>query len=298
MSARARNLLLTTALVAAFEAPVACSLLTDTGDLTGGGDANDAAVLDVRVALDGGAVDAAAADASALDAPAIDYGELVKGDGPVAFYRFKELTGDTAKDEMDRFAGKHVGVIQRGAQGPVGPSGAALRFTKGAGARVTADALAASAASWTGMTMEGWAASELAPSAEGYVFAFHSAGAVDLASLYIDDVAGALKMRSSNVNAPTLTSFIPVAGVYYHLAATFDRNTVSLYVDGKNVLTGAAFPLNPANFVHFGVGCDLAIPDGGTLTGTDCFVGRIAEVAIYDKVLTPERIAAHAAARR
>ncbi len=81
-------------------------------------------------------------------------------------------------------------------------------------------------------------------------------------------------------------------GVFHHVAATRDRTTVMLYVDGSPVASAASFggALNPAPGVPFRLGTKTGL---GTMFA---FTGEIDEAAVYDRALSPADVSAIATA--
>jgi PKD repeat protein len=78
-------------------------------------------------------------------------------------------------------------------------------------------------------------------------------------------------------------------GVYHHVAATLGPNGMELYLDGVRVGQRTDTTFGPNYFGYWRIGGDA------TWAGAQYFNGRIDEVAIYQKVLSPARIAAHRA---
>jgi hypothetical protein len=72
--------------------------------------------------------------------------------------------------------------------------------------------------------------------------------------------------------------------VFLHVVATYDGTNVALYVNGQPFATSAiSTPL-------VATGAPLT---AGVLANWGSFTGVLDEIAIYDKALTPARIAAH-----
>jgi hypothetical protein len=80
-----------------------------------------------------------------------------------------------------------------------------------------------------------------------------------------------------------------VATTWIHHVGTFTASNLCVYINGvqKHCFAPAYGPAENSN----------ALTIGGTADGFGYFNGAIDEVAIYDHVLTPERVAAHYDAR-
>jgi hypothetical protein len=81
---------------------------------------------------------------------------------------------------------------------------------------------------------------------------------------------------------------VPISGAtFVHLVGTFDGTTQRLYVDGVLEQQGVSSKTFPGNDnAPFSIGAN-------SQADTNRFVGEIDEVALYDHVLTPERIKLH-----
>jgi large repetitive protein len=247
--------------------------------------ANDAAQNDASSSADG---------AHALTAA--EYRALVMSDGPAAYWRLADVAGTTAAEETGSYPGTIQGAPELGLPGPFLGDSKSMRF-KGA-ELVRTDALSNSmTAAWSATTLEAWINSELAPGKEGKVIEWISTASSAELSFFIDDTSGALKGGVGNVDLATST--IVLAPAWHHAVFVVSSTTASIYVDGKLEATVAVpFPARPASGI-FAIGADYDEGPDGTpsLDPAAWFKGRIAEVAVYDHVLTPERIAAHFAAR-
>ena len=81
---------------------------------------------------------------------------------------------------------------------------------------------------------------------------------------------------------------------WHHLVAQQDGGNMQLFIDGKNIGTAQAssFPGGTAFATHFGC---LAYTSGDRLEKLERpFYGRMAEIAIYDRLLTSEEVRKHA----
>ena len=264
-----------------------CALFTSLDGLAG----DDPADVDAsgRDAADG---DAALDVGIAADAAsAVDYRALVLADDPVAYYRLADTAGAPAKDETGRFDGITVGNLVYGQPGPFGGESKSTRFAKGL---IMADSLARSHA-WPAMTIEAWASSEVPAGNDGFIATFAEGTGGDLVSLFHDGPTRGYAMTLDDaariVSAPAVTD-----GEWHHVAVTIGGGQVNLYVDGVVRASGAGTLPAFAGDGYFVIGADYDSVDGAPLPN-EYFAGRLAELALYDRVLPAERIAAHSAAR-
>jgi len=79
------------------------------------------------------------------------------------------------------------------------------------------------------------------------------------------------------------TAALPV-GVWTHLAATYDKSTLRLYVNGTQVASTAVSGTL--------VNSTRALKIGGNTIWGEYFAGLIDEVRVYERALTPAEIAA------
>lgn len=96
--------------------------------------------------------------------------------------------------------------------------------------------------------------------------------------------SGALNVRIYGVGQ--LAVPIPSAGVWHHIAATYDNATLKLYIDG--VLTGST----PAYGTMLTTTDPLYIgtKNGPAHNAFDSFVGTIDEVDLFDRAITPAEV--------
>ena len=90
---------------------------------------------------------------------------------------------------------------------------------------------------------------------------------------------------------PTLAGTSEVAPrAWHHVALVCDGETVSVYLDGRPEIEGRSSPLPRRGPTR------LRIGGGGDEEA--CFEGKLDEVAVYDRCLTPAEIASHLRAAR
>lgn len=200
--------------------------------------------------------------------------------GPIAAYGFEENGGATTADASGN---GHTGTITGAAWTTAGRFGNALVFT-GTGQFVNvADGPLLDLTNR--MTLEAWVFPTVAPVDWRTIIAKQGTGVIAW-FLY----AGV------DVNRPALGNLIlggerilrgPAAlpvGEWTHLAGTYDGVTQRLYVNGVQVASRAQ---TGTTLVTTG-----PLRFGGNGVYGEYFQGRIDEVRIYDRVLTPEEIAA------
>jgi hypothetical protein len=262
---------------------------TEGGAGESGVDANgDAFVPPIPPSSDGGD---AGSDADA----ALTYSETVLADGPIAYYRFREVAGagvTTAKDETGTHPGTYVATVQLGLAGPTAAM-TSVRFT--GGGHMSADSVAKlPAGSFASYTIELWVASEVPAGTSSSVLAFDNPAGGGGPNVFVDDATA--KIRFAN-HGSTVDSTVALGSPFHHVVLTSPggASMVNIYVDGAFDVSGAnAFPAPDRG--TFTIGTTFGAADGGGVYGNS-FLGRIAEVAIYAKALTPAQIASHYAAR-
>jgi hypothetical protein len=88
---------------------------------------------------------------------------------------------------------------------------------------------------------------------------------------------------SHSITAPTA---LPV-GKWSHVVATYDNQTMRLYIDGKEVASGErGGPIRPS-------GGNLCIGNYGTGNARAFFAGMLDELKLYDRALTPDEVRQH-----
>ena len=227
-------------------------------------------------------------DGGAGGAPAA-YDALVIADAPLAYFRFEEASGPFV-DSMDPARSMTVtGTVERGVPAAVGVG---VRFDGGAGRLL----LGASDFGFVGtvaMTVEAWALTTAPADFQDIV------GKLELDAP--NDTGYALRFRPgsrygwffsrTNPTGSRNMSFYSAPEVLTHLVITFDGTASVLYVNGaeqdrQDDASDIALPQTPAPFRA-----------GGLETG-NAFTGVLDELAIYDRALPADRVAAHFQARQ
>lgn len=236
---------------------------------------------DVAASSDGGPSAPSADGASA-------YVAAVTADAPLAWYRFEEAGGTVAKDAVGQRDGTYEGTFSFGELGIGGSR--AVRFD-GETSRVTAQHRAFGFGGGAPFSVELWFRPEVvddrvrrlfdrgAPSdTSGYLVQFHS-------GTILTEMRGVDGGTAGYADGPA-----PSVGAYHHLVVTYDGAKMRLYVNGGLAGEGNG-------------GVDVGSPEDallviGDIVSTSYFKyqGLVDELAIYDKALLPNRVAAHFAA--
>ena len=204
---------------------------------------------------------------------------VVQGSAPaglVAAYSFNQGAGTTAPDASGNGL---VGTISGATWSTQGKFGGALSFD-GQNDWVTVAATPLLNLT-TGMTLEAWV---LPTTTSGVRDVLIKEGAnVDIYNLYARNWRGLpeanVLVGGSNQTAEAATL---AANVWTHLAATYDGTTVRLFLNGAQVASAAAAgAITTSNGV-------LRI--GGNSLWGEFFQGRIDELRIYSRALTPAEI--------
>jgi hypothetical protein len=214
----------------------------------------------------------ASGNATTSAAVAID----IRNTGVVAAYGFDEPSGTVAGDAI----AAHNGTIS-GATRVAGRFGQALSFD-GTDDWVTIP-YAADLNLSSGMTVEAWVRPSVLSSWRSVIMKEHT-GALAYA-LYANSAANqplASVFTSSAVDA----TGPPALGLqsWTHLAMTWDGGVLRLYVDGAEIASQPA-----GGTLVTGTG---GLRIGGNAVRGEFFAGLIDEVRVYDRALTPARIAA------
>ena len=222
--------------------------------------------------------------------PPSPYAQVVLADDPVAYYRLDETSGTTARDFSGHGNdGTYIGGVHPGTAGAIANDPDTAASFDGATGYVDCGNNFAFAGSQP-LSLEAWVRSE---SMTGYggVFSREDTAGGPPSEGYLafvspnDGIYGFQRLDGNNLTSVTSTS-VASASHYDHVVATYDGNTMTLYVDGTAQGNLAAmFPIAGATH-DFVIGAEV----GGA---EDFFDGALDEVAVYDHVLSPTRVTAH-----
>jgi hypothetical protein len=231
-------------------------------------------------------------------------------DDPALLYRLNESTFGAATEFLTgKASATHYGVMSFSLPSPV--VGGSMTKFGGGGAR----ALRGSGfGSQTQRSWEFWVNPDTAaPSATRTLFCAHdSSDGVGIGAFWwkVQQVqtSGTLRLSFNDVGATETINFVYTmpAGVIHHMVLTVDKavGVCKLYVDGNlqetQVITGTLFNGGYGATDPTGVYSTLVTLGGfisSTITFTEMFFGALSEVAVYYKLLAPDRIKAHYDAR-
>ncbi len=221
-------------------------------------------------------------------APADAYGAAVFADQPTAYWRLTELTGLTAGDSGPfRYPATYQIGTTRGQAGALaGTTNPATLFNGTSGSLASDAAFTAPGV----YSVEAWfrTTSTTGGSLIGFGNNRTTLSTTNDRQVYLRD-DGRVAFRSGSAAAATVV-VSPTAynnGAWHHVVATQGTGGMTLYVDGAPVGTDPARAT--AGYTgYWRVGAD---PTGGS---TSSFLNAtIDEPAVYNAVLSPERVAAH-----
>ncbi|MBN1305529.1 MAG: carboxypeptidase regulatory-like domain-containing protein [Anaerolineales bacterium] len=208
--------------------------------------------------------------------------------GMVSYWQFEEGSGNTAGDSI----GGNAGTIQGGTWAP-GPVGGALGLDGVDDYMAIPNAPSLNPANitletWVNLTADApyWGTALMEK--DGWV-----AGQTGFALL----VGGwdRNNVICFEIFNPWTTLFSTVElelNQWYHIVATYDQNTMKLYINGvlDNSLA-ASQPINSGSDGHLGTGARFT--DNGLEEGAGHLAGMIDEMALWERALLPEEISTH-----
>jgi hypothetical protein len=220
--------------------------------------------------------------------PAKPYVTLVKDDAPVAYWRLGESSGEVADDEIGTQDGAFLNGVTLGVPGAIpNDTNTAVNFSAAASQKIdvpwseSLNAPTFTAEVWARVT--GGAGNHRSPLTSradspqrGYIFYAEPGNTWQFWSGK-GDTSG-----WDNIAGPAVRS-----NEWTHLVATYDGAIKRFYVNGTEVGTSTtAFAVNDSSVLRIGGGASEG-------DGNYFFEGDVDEVAIYDKVLSPEQIILH-----
>ncbi len=228
------------------------------------------------------------------------YAQAVLKSKPMAFWRMGELRGPVAHDcSGNEHHGRYEDGVAFYLEGPSAESSSGAFCGEGqvnrcphfAGGRMktSADGLGES------YSVEGWVFSGLPNDARAITGYFFSRGADGDQQAQGDHLGiagtsggepGQLVFYNGNVLRETLFGGPPLSPrTWYHVVLVRDGKKVAVYLDGKVVISGEAQSVSLGGTEQWFV--------GGRNDGFAGLEGKLDEVALYDRLLTPDEVVAH-----
>lgn len=247
------------------------------------GEAGADAGSDAPLGIDApGSADADAAAATSA------YAAAVLADKPILYYRLgeKDIAGKALDSSISGRAATFKGGVVCGVPGAIaGDPDTACRFDNNTTAVFLADG-----PKFTGLvpySLEAWARPTNVQGANGHVVAACEQEPNDGYAMFFYQGAGPRWERETPAGTDG-TQAPPISPTgYAHLVGTYDGTTLRLYVDG--VLASSSMTTKTYPGTHgqpFSIGAN-------SNADSNHFEGDIDEVALYDHVLTQDRIKAH-----
>jgi hypothetical protein len=214
----------------------------------------------------------------------LSYAATVLSDGPIAYWRLDDTTTATAKDiSGNGHDGSYQGGVTLGVRGAIANDlDSAVQFD-GSGEMVAA---VPNSFDFTGnvpYTVEVWAKPMSTPTGMAVVGT----------NTYAADAGGYMGWYVAYNNNAYLDNWrnnggtgnpAPAPGAFIHIVGTYDGATLAMYVNGQSFSSNPSATVLPATGAPF---------TAGRVADWTRFTGVLDEIAIYDKVLSATRIAAH-----
>ncbi|WP_394837565.1 LamG domain-containing protein [Pendulispora rubella] len=250
----------------------------------GGGPSFDASDPDVR---ETGTVSDASTDRNdaKVPPPPPKYANEVMADQPSAYWRLGDGSGTSAKDS----AGSHPGTYQQGftlGGNGVVSNDTAVRFDGQSGRIRLGDIFDFS--NNVSCTLEAWV--QWSGGGTGNIFSKRASdrGGTGYA-LFVSGVDGGrfrwTYLRQNGDRGTSVTFDTAAKTAFVHVVATYDGNIGRLYLDGAEVQT--------SEFRDSLVGGQSELYLGNNASGDGGFSGMLDELAIYEHVVSANRIQAH-----
>ncbi|MCI0679652.1 MAG: LamG domain-containing protein, partial [Actinobacteria bacterium] len=215
------------------------------------------------------------------------YSEVVLADGPIAYWPLNEGAGTTASDVTGNgHNGTYTNSPGLGQTGiMLDGTGATSVDFEGSEHVLGADWATLDFAGTTAYTLEAWIETDTVASGSAIIIQkqVSSSGVGwelirNTATLHCNRIGAS---GSQSVNSGTIST-----ATRYHVAATFDGTTLRLYLNAVEVDSDGTTQSQDANTVAVSIARDSA-------DSSSNFNGRIDEVAVYDRALTPAEILEH-----
>jgi hypothetical protein len=222
------------------------------------------------------------------------YPNSVARSRPIAYYRLAETSGTTARTMAGSYAGTYMGSPGLGRWGLVHNTNKASGFS--GNDRVVANSLSRRTRRWPGLTLESWV-SVTQNTLEEHIIVFSTWDGSQAPAILHDQPSRRFKYRDGYAEAYS-TTIARVGRVYYVVATIGTGNRGTLYVNGR---AQAHFwsSRRPLSNGLFTIGADYDCHScNGKPTVDTHWHGKIDEVAVYDRALSPREVSAHYRAGR
>ena len=214
------------------------------------------------------------------------YRELVMAHGPVAYWRLDETSGGTAADETGTFDATYTNAPDLGQTGVMQDGSGSLSINLDGNKHVLgADSAALEFTGSAPFTLEAWFITDTV-AGNAIIIQKQENGKVDGWELGRASSVLFFSREGGGVLSEIVTGNVVFVGTTHYVVGTYDGTTLSLYLDGALIATDATVVSMDANAVTLSIGRD-------SVTGAANLDGRIDEVAIYDRALTPAEILEH-----
>jgi len=223
---------------------------------------------------------------SSFTAASSFYKAQILANGPVGYWRLGETSGSTAVDVMNNshgtFYGPNGGVSVSTDKALVNDTDGAIAFD-GFSGRVNVPHVPGFVLT-NAASFEVWVKPDsVAPATERWIL---NKGSAATPTFYLAITSGfaVAGFNSTTLGIVQITTSTVTAGSWQHLVMTYDGTTLILYRNGISVASGAA----GGNIVATITGLSLGSKDANV----GWYDGRLDEVALYNKVLTPVQVLA------
>ncbi|HTG43679.1 MAG TPA: LamG-like jellyroll fold domain-containing protein, partial [Verrucomicrobiae bacterium] len=242
----------------------------------------------VVISNTGGTQTSSAATLSIPVASTKNYRDLIKSDGPAAYWRLGESSGEVAKDEVSGQDGAYLNAVTLGVPGAIPKeTNTAAHFTTSLSQKI--DVPWSESLNTPVFTAEVWA--RVTGGAGNYRSPLTSrADSPQRGFIFYAEPGNTWQFWSGKGDQ---TGWDAIAGPavqlnqWAHLAATYDGTTKRFFVNGQEVGSSTApYGTNDTSVLRIGGGASEG-------DGNYFFEGDVDEVAIYNKALSQEQIIIH-----
>ena len=283
----------------------ACSLTVPLDDLQGGdaqafassgvgatGAGTQASTSSAGAGAAGGSPSSTSTSTGAGGGSSNQYAASVMADGPIAYYRLGDAAPPIAVDASGHgHDATYMRGVALGAQGAlVGDTDTAAHFD-GSNDNIDAGDGVFDFAGTAAFTLEAWVLPDTVDVEYQAIFSKEDDGPAGRQGYFLSLNYATLRfIRNANGAWDLSAGGALAAGVFSHVAVTFDGFTMLLYLNGLEVAGGSADKAMIDN------GQPLFIGERTLYGGIDSLLGTIDEVALYDKALPATKLNEHIAA--